>query len=329
MMKAFDNFYNNSIPPNVKQGDAPGPGLQDHYIGAIASLAARFVNNSAVLGFEIMNEPQPGTNIDQYTFSSNYLYPFYKRVIQAITGVRDDLPDCPHYAYESALNESVGLQTAVPVTEYGCGADADDTLLTPTIESQDKAMISAIVWPWKNNCFQARCQTSWSLYDLGSQNGSVANQNSPEPPNRVRILSRVHPRGVIGQLQHYFYNATTSSFVMTAKCLNQAALMSVNETLVYIPRRLNSSVSRVVVINPTCTGQYQVLVANTTDEIRALYQAELTNKHAETESNGLRRIAECYGNQYQTTDAAAEQVSAVKLDFSLTVSFTIEQIHLM
>ena len=45
-----------------------------------------------------MNEPQPGTNIDQYTFSSDYLYPFYKRVIQAITGVRDDLPDCPQYA---------------------------------------------------------------------------------------------------------------------------------------------------------------------------------------------------------------------------------------
>jgi hypothetical protein len=42
-----------------------------------------------------MNEPQPGTQIDQYTFSSDYLYPFYKRVIQAITGVRDDLPDCP------------------------------------------------------------------------------------------------------------------------------------------------------------------------------------------------------------------------------------------
>lgn len=45
-----------------------------------------------------MNEPQPGTNIDQYTFSSNYLYPFYKRVIQAIAGVRDDLPDCPKHA---------------------------------------------------------------------------------------------------------------------------------------------------------------------------------------------------------------------------------------
>ncbi|CAF3194509.1 unnamed protein product, partial [Rotaria sp. Silwood2] len=52
MMKAFDNFYNNSIPPNATQGNAPGPGLQDHYIGAIAFLAKKFVNNSAVLGYE-------------------------------------------------------------------------------------------------------------------------------------------------------------------------------------------------------------------------------------------------------------------------------------
>lgn len=208
----------------------------------------------------------------------------------------------PSYAYESALNESVGLQTAVLVTEYGCGADADETLLTSTIESQDKAMVSAIVWPWKNNCFQKGCETSWSLYDSGSQNGTVANQNGPERPNRVRILSRVHPRGVIGQLQHYFYNATTSSFTLTAKCVNQTLLLSMNETLVYIPRRLNGSVinvtgqatlkniienpdqSRLVVVNPTCTGQYHVLVANTTDEIRALHRAKFEGNHSKTGS---------------------------------------------
>ncbi len=42
-----------------------------------------------------MNEPQPGTYIDQYAFATDQLYPFYQRVIQAITGVRDNLPDCP------------------------------------------------------------------------------------------------------------------------------------------------------------------------------------------------------------------------------------------
>jgi len=105
--------------------------------------------------------------------------------------------------------------------------------LIPTIESQDKAMISSAIWPCQNNFFEKGCETSWSLYDSGSPNGTVPNQNGPERPNRIRILSRVHPRGVIGHLQQYFYNATTSSFTMTANCSNQTLLLLNNETIVY------------------------------------------------------------------------------------------------
>ena len=242
----------------------------------------------------------------------------------------------PSYAYESALNESVGLQTAVLVTEYGCGADADETLLTSTIESQDKAMVSAIVWPWKNNCFQKGCETSWSLYDSGSQNGTVPNQNGPERLNRVRILSRVHPRGVIGQLQHYFYNATTSSFSMTAKCVNQTLLLSMNETLVYIPRRLNGSVinvtgqatlkniienpdqSRLVVVIPTCTGQYHVLVANTTDGIRELDRLKVTGNHSKARAGrrdeakrSMQRAYEIFQLLHTTAVRTGETFSAI------------------
>eukprot|EP01137_Pigoraptor_chileana_P012112 Opistho-2@64090 len=94
MMYAFDKFYDNA-DIGVEQGEAPGRGLQDHYIGAIAAMARMFINESTVLGYEIMNEPQPGTHIEPFGFASKYLYPFYKRVIQAITGVRDGLPDCP------------------------------------------------------------------------------------------------------------------------------------------------------------------------------------------------------------------------------------------
>lgn len=174
------------------------------------------------------------------------------------------------------------------MTEFGCGADADDTLLIPTIEAQDKAMISASVWPWKNNCFQAGCETSWSLYDSGAPNGSFANQNGPERPNRVRILSRIHPRGVVGRLQQYLHNTTTSSFSMTADCADKSVLLRSNETIIYVPRRLNASVvnvtgeatlkyiinnpdgSRHVIVSPTCNGQYHVLIANHTDEVEVL-----------------------------------------------------------
>lgn len=93
-MRAYDHFYNNDNA-NGAQGAAPGPGLQDHWIGAMAVLARRFLNESTVLGFEIMNEPLPGSHLDLVDFADNFLFQFYKRTIQALTGVRDGLPDCP------------------------------------------------------------------------------------------------------------------------------------------------------------------------------------------------------------------------------------------
>jgi endoglycosylceramidase len=59
--------------------------LQDHYIGAIAAVAARVKDNPAVVGYEIMNEPLPGF-VQDPVFSATLLYPFYGRVID---GVRD------------------------------------------------------------------------------------------------------------------------------------------------------------------------------------------------------------------------------------------------
>jgi Cellulase (glycosyl hydrolase family 5) len=96
---AFDNFWHNRRVPGAL-GESPGPGLQDEYIGALAALARRFSTNPAVIGYELMNEPLPGahstlplTNV--VTFSDQYLYPFYRHAIEALTGVRDGLATCP------------------------------------------------------------------------------------------------------------------------------------------------------------------------------------------------------------------------------------------
>ena len=89
---AFTNFWLNrglAYP----RGQAPGTGLQDHYIGAIAALARRFHDDSTVVGYEVMNEPSPGF-LPFGTMETGYLYPFYRRVIDAITGAGDGLP-CP------------------------------------------------------------------------------------------------------------------------------------------------------------------------------------------------------------------------------------------
>jgi endoglycosylceramidase len=97
--QAFFNFWRNA-PVAAAAKNAPGQGLQDHYIGALAALARRFENDPAVLGYELMNEPQPGSNGalpagNGYQASTRELYPFYTRATEALTGVRDGRPTCP------------------------------------------------------------------------------------------------------------------------------------------------------------------------------------------------------------------------------------------
>jgi endoglycosylceramidase len=89
---AFTNFWLNAVPTGANgkplpQGSAPGPGLQDHYIGAMAALAERFKGDPTVAGYEIMNEPLPGLVAAPGVFDQGYLYPFYRRVIDGLTGI--------------------------------------------------------------------------------------------------------------------------------------------------------------------------------------------------------------------------------------------------
>lgn len=66
-------------------------GIQDEYIAALAFVAKRFVSDSTVAGYGIYNEPWPGWNLSP-GFEDLLLFPFYRRAIDAITGVRDGLP---------------------------------------------------------------------------------------------------------------------------------------------------------------------------------------------------------------------------------------------
>jgi hypothetical protein len=88
---ATEGFYQNRPPTGFP---TMGIGLQEHYIKAAAEVIKRFKGNPTVIGYEIQNEPMPGSQIDIYAFSKYTLYPFYKRFIQAVTGVRDGLPEC-------------------------------------------------------------------------------------------------------------------------------------------------------------------------------------------------------------------------------------------
>lgn len=91
---AFDNFW-----------DAGGPhaDLQEHYALSWQAVATRFQDHPAVLGYDLMNEPYPGSDVSvsevlgmedpnsrSPEFDREKLQPFYERMIAAIREVDED-----------------------------------------------------------------------------------------------------------------------------------------------------------------------------------------------------------------------------------------------
>ena len=85
LQRAFDHLWADSSVP------AGGPRLQEDYAAALAHLAERFRGDPSVVGYDILNEPWPGSvwpacanPLGCPIFDEQYLTPFYARVIPAI-----------------------------------------------------------------------------------------------------------------------------------------------------------------------------------------------------------------------------------------------------
>lgn len=119
--------------------DAPAPdgvGLQTHYARAWAHVAARFRGNPAVLGYEVMNEPWPGTlwplclvpllgcPVFDHTLTS-----FYQRVVPAIRAVDPTTTIWlePNVLFNEGIATNLGAvsdpRTGFAFHDY-CGAEA-------------------------------------------------------------------------------------------------------------------------------------------------------------------------------------------------------------
>jgi len=75
-------------------------GIQDQYIATVAHVMQRFKDDSTVAGISVFNEPQPGWDLSP-GFEDLLLFPFYRRVVDAITGLHDGLP-CPTQTFMPA-----------------------------------------------------------------------------------------------------------------------------------------------------------------------------------------------------------------------------------
>ena len=94
--RAFDNFWD----PNGKDAD-----LQEHYADVWKALAKRFAGDANVIGYDLINEPYPGSDFEAIealsrvsppgggmskTFDETKLGPFYQRMTDAIRTVDSD-----------------------------------------------------------------------------------------------------------------------------------------------------------------------------------------------------------------------------------------------
>ncbi|WP_430973536.1 cellulase family glycosylhydrolase [Sunxiuqinia rutila] len=73
---AFDNFWDNQPAPD-------GVGVQDHYANLWRYIAKRYANNPTVIGYDIMNEPFPGTSAQKATPA---LLEAYANLVYKLTG---------------------------------------------------------------------------------------------------------------------------------------------------------------------------------------------------------------------------------------------------
>jgi endoglycosylceramidase len=111
--RAFDNFWANA--------PVEGRGLQDHYAAAWRRIAAKFAHRPYVVGYDLLNEPWPGSAFGADnclntagcdTFDSTTLAPFNQRVTAAIRGVD---PETLIF-YEPLVTFDFGADSKLPDT---------------------------------------------------------------------------------------------------------------------------------------------------------------------------------------------------------------------
>jgi endoglycosylceramidase len=109
--RAWDNFWANAPAPD-------GVGLQDHYAAGVRHIAARFGDAPGLFGFEILNEPWPGSKFPTCAspagcppsgFDQTELTNFYRRIIPALRSAD------PHHPvlYEPNLLFDYGAATTL------------------------------------------------------------------------------------------------------------------------------------------------------------------------------------------------------------------------
>ena len=211
LARAFDNFWNNRAGPG-------GVGLQDRYAAAWAHVAARFSRVAGVLGYDLMNEPFPGSMWKDCSivgcgdFDQRFLAPFWRKLITAIRRAdsttlifyepniifdfdaathipRIDDPRLgfsfhPYVEIAKGLGmaEQHSIATGAGLLASEWGAITDPAAIRNGAKLMDQAMMSWLYWTWANKT-PFKIPGVGSLLPHGSENQGVV-QDLAKP--RVR-----------------------------------------------------------------------------------------------------------------------------------------------
>lgn len=267
--RAFESFWANRPGPD-------GVGLQDRYARAWRHIAERFANVPTVLGYDLMNEPWPGSTWTgclgtACPFDGGPLTEFTRRVTAAIRevdhgtlvwyepnllfnvgtptshgGAADPKAGFTYHAYcggqtcdvrVSANAESVSSRTGDALLLSEFGATDNADALRRVVGEADRSMVS-----WQN----------WTYYNAQSGGAPVVQRSKsiiikplkPPTPDNVRqskldALARPYPRLVAGTPERFQFDPATRSFelVYATEAVNGGHLPPGLKTEVFIPPR--------------------------------------------------------------------------------------------
>ncbi|MGD0391521.1 MAG: cellulase family glycosylhydrolase [Acidimicrobiales bacterium] len=220
--------------------DRPGPGgvgLQERYVAALVALARTFKSDTSVLGYDIMNEPWPGTDYASCetdagctALEQHLLAPFYTKAARAIRAVdphhlifvepfltfdyegttsiqafgspANALSFHPYIAQfpgqtGKAITLSSGNGDALLATEFG--ATTDVSTIDQFLDGFDSQLM-----PW----------LFWDYSMIAHQHGS-SGETDEQASTALKALARPYPLAVAGIPIGYSFDSASREFKLS------------------------------------------------------------------------------------------------------------------
>jgi endoglycosylceramidase len=240
-------WFLNAVDPNVTacvDDFYTRADLREHFVGAWRHVAERLAGEPAVIGFDVLNEPNWGT-YPLFQFEVDRLQPLY---VDVVTAVREVAPDWVAFIEPSASrNGGIATKlTSLPFRDIvysphsydqnaESGAGFDEThrqkILDSLVELAGEAQtLKAALWigeyggmadspgivPYMTAQYDAAgavgAGTMYWSYDKNDGGYSMLTADGSEKPELVGVLVRPYPEWIAGDPIAYAFDAATQTF---------------------------------------------------------------------------------------------------------------------